>query len=106
MVAVLVIVYFIGEANTGTCKVVSHNAGEEAFLVNGALDYGVVITARVALEGADRNVTVTSRLETSTGDYIKSVTIGLRDGQSRHIKLEFPEPVLGTQFGNYYTSCT
>lgn len=101
-----VLAYLAGSLNGGSCTVVSHNAAEDAFLVNGQLDYGIVINANVKLEGADRNVTVTSRLETSNGDLTKAVSIGLRDGQTRQVQLQFPEPVLGTQFGHYHTSCS
>lgn len=104
--AIIVLAYLANDKHNSTCSVVSHNAEEDAFLINGQLDYGVVIKARVKLEGGDRNATVTSRLETSNGDISKSVSIGLRDGQTREVQLQFPEPVLGTQFGNYYTSCS
>lgn len=91
---------------SGTCTVLSHKAEEETFLINGELDYGIVVNAKVKLEGSQRNVNVTSRLETNNGDISKSISISLRDGQIRDVQLQFSEPVLGTTFGNYYTACS
>lgn len=107
VIGLIILLLIIGAAvrNQSTCDVTSLQNREEAFIVEGQLDYGIIADAGVKLNGKARLVTVTVRLETNQGDITKSERIAVSDNGRRQIQLQFPEPTLGTKVNQSYATC-
>jgi len=74
-------------------------------MVAGELDYGYVLDITLRMEGSGRDVTVEGTIQTSGGDYSKSLEIGLQDEQTRTVSLQFAEPLLGQTVDNAIVIC-
>ena len=108
VVLVLIVIGVIrGVTGAGSvCNVVAMENLEEAFIVNGELDYGIVTNATVELEGRGREVTVTVRLETNEGDFTRSQRINVGENGRRTVQIQFPEPTIGSTVDQSVGSCS
>jgi len=104
IIAVVAISYVMN-AGFSTCNVVSIRNHEDAFIVNGELDYGVVTKAVVELDGGGREVTVEVRLETNEGDFVRAQRINVSENGRREVQVQFPEPTLGARISRSVATC-
>ncbi|QYX55607.1 hypothetical protein K1T73_10945 [Roseovarius sp. SCSIO 43702] len=103
--AVLVVVGYIMGGAGSTCKVISVQNSEDAFIVNGELDYGIVTRAVVALDGRGREVTIEARLETNEGDFTKVQRINVSENGQREVQVQFPEPTIAANIVRSVVTC-
>ena len=106
VIVVAVVGRFSGGFSGGTCNVVSVKNSEDAFIINGELDHGVVTDVVVALDGGGRDVTVEVTLETNHGDIRKSRLVSIADDGQRAVQLQFPEPTITTVINRSVATCS
>tara|TARA_R110002072_G_scaffold29607_1_gene93471 strand:- start:27 stop:377 length:351 start_codon:yes stop_codon:yes gene_type:complete len=107
VIVILVVLGLILDATRqSVCTVTAVQNTDDAFIVNGEFDYGIVTAVSVALEGPGRNVTVRVRLETNEGDIEKSRSVALSENGRRTIQIQFPEPTVMTVVNRSVAFCS
>lgn len=104
LVAILVM-RSLGGQMFSTCKILALRNAEDAFIVNGEFDYGIVTHVTAGLDGAGREVEISVRLETSEGDFTRKTRVAIGDKGQRSVQVQFPEPTIGGKVDRSVASC-
>ncbi|MCQ1835167.1 zinc ribbon domain-containing protein [Neorhizobium galegae] len=103
-IAIVAVLTLIGKAPAilaalakPSCEVVSVKPEPDLFLTDGEADAGVKVTALVRKLNRDGEITVSIRLSTSEGDWVKATTGVMKTNEQRNAILQFPEPTVNAQ---------
>ncbi len=87
------------------CRVDKVNVKPNVFLINDNTDAGFSVISKVINLGARQNITVTTYLSTSEGDFVKETKRIFSEGEEQLVTLGFPEPTINAQNIQARTSC-